>query len=151
MKKKFFAFITVLTFCLIANVQVFASEKDSLTEDSLVSSVMPRVGIAGYTNHYHDGSRSYGNFEINCSPFLTSNEFTIETQNFDSSTKIVVEIYASDGVQMNYAFTTTGNGKWENKTLRFPLTNQTYTVKYDVYRDGVPFSGDDGWIGIWLY
>lgn len=154
-QKKVLGLVLSLLLCLSMNVPTFAAERTAPEVISDTSkTVQPRIGIAGYTNHYHASGSYSGDFYISCNPNLTMNQFTIETSGFNSGTTISIEIFAEDNFQMNYVYTVTGNTKKENISLRWPLTKQTYRVHYYVGNGGpgsTPVSNDDGWIGVWLY
>lgn len=96
-----------------------------------------------YENHYTNG-RTYGEFTITTTGSIT--QFTVQTQNFPSSSSIAVDIYNSNGRQVNQmGVWINGNGKVSNQPLTFVHPAGTYTVRYSV-----PLGGS-GWIGVWLY
>lgn len=156
--KKLLSFCIAISMCCVMCATAFATDNSSKTilGDEPSKIAQPRIGIAGYNNHYHDGSTYYGEFTVTTSSvLLPMKQFSVELNSFDSDTWIVIDIYNSKGQSMlGMSFSVEGNGMWENKALN-PLyfTNgDTYTIRYNVYNDnGSILSGDDGWLAIWIY
>ncbi len=158
--KKLLALMLALVCCFATTTVALAADTSTVARYEEISgetdSVQPRIGIAGYVNHYHNGNSYYGEFTFSTSSIaLPMKQYTIEFSEFNSDSWIVVEIYNSQGqVIMSQSFSRTGNGKWENIPFRSGtfINGDTYTVKYNVYHGGTtPLDSDTGWIGIWIY
>ena len=164
MKSKFRALVSfcmALCMCFAMSATVFAAEVPTETvsyEAETISSesIQPRIGIAGYKNYYHNGNSYYGEYKISTSSIaLPMKQYTFQLGDFEPNTWVVIDIYNSKGQHMqDMSFNVTGNGKWENMSLKslYYTNGDTYTIKYNVWNgDGSPLTGDDGWIGIWFY
>ena len=152
--KKALGLFLSLALCFAMSMPVFAKEQLHSATASVAEENQPRIGTAGYTLYRHSAGSYAGSFTVSCSPFLTMNQYTVKTSGFNSNTTVSIEIFVSDGIQMSYACTITGNGEKKNLPLLMPLTNQTYTVNYYIGSAGPaspPISNDDGTIEVWLY
>lgn len=154
--KKMLAFVLTLACCFSVSTTVFAAEPNAEIPNSIgkveEATIEPRVGIAGYRNYYHDGSKVRGSYEISTdSIVLPRKQVTIELADFESTSWIIVEIYNSSNNLM-YTLDVNGNGKWENKPLNsvYYTNGDTYRIEYQVFNPNTSIS-EDGWIGIWFF
>lgn len=152
--KKIIVLLLAVVCCLsTTSVITFATEAEEVSGVS--EYVQPRVGIAGYTNHYHNGSSYKGEFTLTTSSLvLPYKQYSIETSNFSNDAWIMIDIFNSKGQQtVSSSISITGNTKIENKSFNVYFVNgDTYTIKYYVFQsNGQPLYSDDGWIGIWIY
>lgn len=145
--KKLATICFILLLCVSTSVPSYAA---AIPTAQGTVSTSPRIGIAKYNNHYHDGSNYYGTYKIQTdSILLPSGKCTLQTQNFSSSTTINVELYNQNNKKMG-SFSVTGNKKIEDRTLVNYINGGEITVRYNVF-DSNGSGADDGWIGLWFF
>lgn len=145
--KNIVALVLSVICCLSTSTVAFAAESISDEEISATTdeAVQPRVGIAGYHNHLHNGSYETTFVMETSSLFWPMKEFTVETSGFNEDTIIKLYIYSSKGLAAT--FTGEGNAKWPNRGMNDNFVNgDTYTIKCTVNNPN-----DDGWVGVWIY
>lgn len=147
--KKLVAVVLSVICCFSMSTVAFAVEPTSNEEISVTSdeTVQPRIGIAGYENHYHSGGATSVFYIKTNSITLPSKQFTVQTSNFNDSTIITLFIYNSEN-QLVATFKGEGSAKWPNRPMNGAtfVNGDTYTVIC-----GVSDTSDDGWVGVWIY
>lgn len=159
--KALVSFCMTLCICCVMSATAFAAElpAESVineTETTVSETIQPRIGIAGYRNYYHNGNTYYGKYTISTKSIaIPMKQITVQRSNFNNDTSIVIGVFNSNGQRVMDDMWFTGNGKRENIPMTVPgafINGGTYTIKYNIYHGGTtPLSGDDGWIGIWIF
>lgn len=146
--KKIVALVLSVICCFSMSTVAFAAEPTSNEEISVTSdeTVQPRIGIAGYENHYHSGGELSTFYITTDSIILPSKKFTVETGDFNDDTIIKLSIFNSKN-QLVAAFTGEGNAKWPNRDMSANFINgDTYRIVCTVSD-----TSDDGWVGVWIF
>lgn len=149
--RKLFSLCLVAILALSFSSTAFAAEANS--DDIIVEeSVQPRIGIAKFDNHYHDGTSISGEYTIQLDKItLPQGKCSLQTGDFDSDTLINIEIWNDKGQQMG---TYSVLGSFESsalpdKTLLNYVNGGKVTIKYDVIASNG--NSEDGWIGFWFF
>lgn len=97
-----------------------------------------------YRNYYHSGNENQWFSMISDRNF---SQFTVETQDFPSTSGIAVEVWDSSKTTRLSKWTVyiSGNNKVSNQPLFKTYGPGTYNIKYSVQPNS------KGWIGVWLY
>lgn len=95
-----------------------------------------------YEATYTNGKQS-GAFTVTATSSVV--EYSVQTQDFDSDSLILIDIYDSQGRRINGATTVlVGNQTRKNEKLVSRRLGDTFTIKYQV-------SKGSGWIGVWMF
>lgn len=163
--KMLLALLLVLTCCFATTSVAFAANTPLVSQEQEVSeefdstandAVEPRLGHAGYVNHYHSGSSHYGEFTIPTKSILfPGGDFSIQVSGFDSNTTIQLWFYNSKGqsvivpepMVLKNGTRLNDRGMYGNTFIQ----GDTYTIRYNVFHNGIYASGDDGHIEVWIH